>query len=197
MAGKVDTIAQHQVECDAPESGGHSMAARPKKPQGFPRLTALFNRAVKSGTSERIATWFEHVGSAEYIAFLVYLFDSQIGRGGFQFWILNEYVKYDAALLDLISGMKVRHGDEVRDLIRETGKIAKRAAELELKDGPAADAALDRLARRLDQMDEKYAAIREEFLSDVEKFLSNMTPQGKRKAGKARIGSSSPSRVGT
>jgi hypothetical protein len=173
------------------------MAARRKKPQGFPRLMALSNRAVKSGTAERMATWFESVGSPEYVAYLVLLFDSQIGKGGFQFWILNEFVKYDAALLDLIGEMKVRRGDEVRNLIRRTGKIAKHAAHLELMEGPAADAALNRLAARLGQMDEEYFAIREEFLSDVEKFLAPMTPQGKRKAGRARksLGSTSPRRV--
>lgn len=170
------------------------MAARRSKTQGFPRLTALFDRAVKSGTGERMATWFENVGSAEYIAYLVFLFDSQIGRGGFQSWIVNGYVTYDAALLDLISEMKLRRGDEVRNLIRKTGKIAKRAAELEAMEGPAAEAALDRLAGRLGQMDEEYFAIREEFLSDVEKFLTAMTPQGKKKAGQARRSSGSNSR---
>lgn len=155
------------------------MATRRKNAR-IPKLTALYHRALKSGTREKIDAWLEAIGSAEYIAFLVLLFDSQISNGGFQFWIHNHNLRYDKALLDLLSEMNMRHGGQVRSLIRKTEKVAERAAELELKDGPAADAALDRLAGRLSQLDEQYFAIRDEFLTDVEKLLSSMKPAGKK-----------------
>ena len=161
------------------------MATRRKKAR-IPKLTSLYERALKSGTREKIDGWLETIGSGEYIAFLVLLFDSQIGRGGFQFWIHNQNVRYDKALLDLLSEMNVRHAGHVRSLIRKMEKIADRAAEIELKDGPAADAALDRLAGRLSQMDEQYFAIRDEFLTDVEKLLSSMKAAGKKGRSNAK-----------
>jgi hypothetical protein len=152
------------------------MGSRSKARRSHARLNRLFDRALATGAAGDSEAWLEQASPAEAIAFLAGTFDSQILRGGFQFWIHNGFTNLDEPLLQALRPVRGAEVRQVRALIRRTETIAAQARVLLKQDeSPESDAALDRLAERLAMMDEQYAAIRKKFLSAVEELLAKRT----------------------
>ncbi|HEX7706709.1 MAG TPA: hypothetical protein VF701_09665 [Thermoanaerobaculia bacterium] len=152
------------------------MGSRSTARRSHARLDRLFDRALATGAAGDSEAWLEEAPPAEAIAFLVGNFDAQITRGGLQFWIHNGFATLDEPLLRALRPVRGAEVRDVRALIRRTEVIAAQArALLKQDESPESDAALDGLAERLAVMDEKYYAIRKEFLSAVEELLAKRT----------------------
>ncbi len=145
---------------------------RRKKPK-HPLLDAHYMEGFLGfGTAEDPAD-IEAMPWPARVATFVLAFDGQMGNGGSQFWITNEWRVHDPALLAVLSKLRSPRAREVAKLVKKIEKLGARADVLQDKPESARiDAALDRLAERCDAVDQAYYAISAEFLVEVEAELA-------------------------
>jgi hypothetical protein len=168
------------------------MAGRGRKDPSLPLQEAIYD-----WTLERL-NWGREWWTPEVVArlplperlgFLVRLLHYQEGRSGFQFWIHNDYVDYNAVIRGTLAEVDVRHGDSICAILDEIDEIEARAKELEPlvedvdeddmeppEDPKVLEAvlALNDLADRCYELDGRYWEIRREFLRAVEKKLKEL-----------------------
>ena len=106
------------------------------------------------------------------VATYVLAFDGQMGNGGSQFWVTNEWRVHDPALLGVLGELRSPLAREVAKLVKKMAKIGVRSDALDaLDESPKVDAAYERLAERCGAVDDAYYAMRAAFLTEVEAEL--------------------------
>lgn len=147
---------------------------RPKHPLLDDHALQAFLRAEAAEDPEDVAAMPWPARVATYVL----AFDGQMGNGGSQFWITNEWRMHDPALLEVLSKLRSPVAREVAKLVRKIDKLGSRADVLEaLPESAKTDAALERLAERCHAVDQAYFAMSAEFLAEVEGELAEADPK--------------------
>ena len=138
---------------------------RPKHPLLDEHALQAFLRAEAAEEPEDLAAmpWPTRVATC------VLAFDGQMGNGGSQFWITNEWRVHDPALLAVLGELRTPHAREVAKLVKKMAKIGARSDILDGQDeSPKVEAAYGRLAERCGAVDNVYYAMRAALLGEVE-----------------------------